>query len=69
MEGQIMDSSKSGCSHHKRGCLAWIMIIFGLIFLGGALGWWGYETVDILWPILVIIAGLMKLVAHKCKCC
>lgn len=43
------------------------IIVFGLLFLAKALGWVSAETTNIVWPILVIVAGLGKLC--PCKNC
>ncbi len=67
----MMDEHTEGgvckCSHHKMGPV--LVILFGLLFLGGTLGWWGSNVVNLGWPVLVIIAGLTKLCAGWCKCC
>lgn len=66
-----MDNTKNmcKCSHHK--VMPIFLILFGLTFL---LGYWGtlsWSTVNFVWPVLVILAGLMKLMEHSkvCKCC
>ena len=55
------------CSHHK--VMPILVIVFGLLFLGGALEWVSPMTVMVTWPILVIIGGVMKLSGGMCKCC
>lgn len=66
----MMEGSNSAnvckCHHHK----AWgiLVVLFGLLFLGGNWGWWGSGVVA-LWPVLVILVGLFKLMEGKCKCC
>jgi hypothetical protein len=55
------------CSHHK--FVPGLVISFGLLFLLQALGVVGSGLVDLLWPILVILAGFMKMSQVKCKCC
>lgn len=62
-----MEGKTCGCGCHK--ALPIIVILFGLLFLLGALNivtWW---FVDVAWPILVIIAGFVKLCKGKCGCC
>ncbi len=59
---------------HKCGCPCHMMmgifvILFGLTFLLGALGVISDHLVSIIWPCFVILAGLKKLAAGKCKCC
>jgi len=68
-----MDSMSQGganvckCSHHKMWST--LLIVFGLLFLGGNFGWWGMQVVNTGWPILVILAGFLKIMEGKCKCC
>ena len=56
-----------GCPHHKMWGI--FVVVFGLLFLGGNWGWWGWNVVNIGWPILVILAGGFKLMEGRCKCC
>ncbi len=65
MDGQMGGVCK--CPHHK--ILPVLVVLFGLLFLGGNLGWWGWNVVNVGWPILVIIGGAMKLGKGMCKCC
>lgn len=53
--------------HHKMVPL--MATLFGLLFLGKALGWVSMETTDWVWPILVLVGGLTKLCSGRCKCC
>lgn len=55
------------CMHHKAPSI--LVVLFGLLFLLKALGYVSMATVDIAWPILVLLLGLMKLTSGKCKCC
>lgn len=55
------------CPHHK--IVPLLILLFGLDFLFGALGWLSPEFVNVSWPVLVALAGLMKLTEGKCKCC
>lgn len=55
------------CSHHK--VLPILIVLLGLTFLLGNMGTINAGTVNLIWPVLVIIAGGMKLFSHKCKCC
>lgn len=57
------------CPHHS--VVSVLVVLFGLVFL---LGFWGvmsWDTVNMIWPILVIAGGLMKLGEKwgMCKCC
>ena len=58
-----------GCPHHKVTPL--LVVLFGLTFLLGALGTLTPGFVNIAWPVIVILAGLMKWSEKSgmCKCC
>jgi hypothetical protein len=58
-----------GCVHHK--VMPLLVVVFGLVFLLGALGKMSMETVNVVWPVIVIIAGLKKMAMGMgmCKCC
>ena len=58
------DMSKMCHHHHKM--FAWLVVLFGLTFLLGAMNILTASAVSIIWPILVIIAGIKKMC--KCKC-
>ncbi len=51
-----------GCNCHKAAPIA--IILIGLVWLAGSLGWLSMGTVGIVLPILVVIAGASKL----CRC-
>lgn len=56
------------CPHHKMWGVS--VVVFGLLFLGGTLGWWSSQVVNIGWPVLVILVGLSKMMkGGMCKCC
>ncbi len=55
------------CPHHKTMPL--LVVLFGLVFLLQALDVLGSGIVMIVWPIIVMLAGLMKLMESKCTCC
>ena len=57
------------CPHHK--VFPILIILLGLDFLLGALGVISWHVANIIWPVLVILAGLMKLGTKSgmCKCC
>ena len=56
-----------GCGCHKM--MGIYVILFGVVFLLGALDMLSRHTVDIAWPSIVILAGLTKMCSHLCKCC
>ncbi len=55
------------CMHHKVPSL--LVVLFGLLFLLKAWDMVSMGFVDVAWPVLVILLGLMKLTSGKCKCC
>jgi len=55
------------CPHHK--VLPLLVVLLGLAFFLEALGVLTSGFVGLVWPILVVLAGLMKLTAGNCKCC
>lgn len=55
------------CTHHK--VIPILVILFGLEFLLATVGVFTWNFVDVTWPILVIIAGCVKLFGRTCKCC
>ena len=61
------DANVCKCFHHKMWGI--LVIVFGLLFLGEAFGWWSSRIVMVGWPLVIIAAGLFKLTEHKCKCC
>lgn len=71
-EGQTCTTGTCGskccnCGCHKGAGL--MVVIFGGIFLLGALGVLEAQVVNLLWPIIVILVGLMKLGKGRCRCC
>ncbi len=55
------------CPHHKIVPLC--IIIIGLLVLAANLGWLTASFVGIVWPILLVVIGVMKFMKGKCKCC
>jgi len=53
------------CPHHK--VIPWLIILIGADFLLGAVNVLTWGFVNITWPILLIIGGVVKLV--RCNCC
>lgn len=53
------------CPHHKVTGIAAVLI--GVVILLGNLGWLGWNVVNIVWPILLIIGASTKV--GSCKCC
>ena len=53
------------CGHHK--VIPILVVLFGLTFLLGDWNVFSVGTVNIIWPVLVILAGLSKM--KHCGCC
>ncbi len=67
MENMQGMKNMCACPHHR--VLPVLVILFGLTFLLQA---WNVVTPAFamtVWPILVIVAGFMKLTKNMCKCC
>ncbi len=65
---EMKEGMKCNCTHHS--VVPWIVILLGLTFLLQAMGRVSDQFVSYAWPILVIIAGLTKVMNRKmCKCC
>ncbi len=62
-----MKSGMCGCMCHKM--LPLFMVVFGLVFLLGNLEVLTPIAVTWTWPVLVILAGLTKMMGSRCKCC
>ena len=55
------------CMHHKFVPL--LVIIFATLFLLQAMAVVDAGTTAVVWPLIVGLAGLMKLVQGSCGCC
>ena len=63
-----MDEKKvCPCPHHSM--LPIFVVAFGLTFLLRALGVLEPGIANIIWPVIVIAAGVAKLGSRFCKCC
>ncbi|HRH24420.1 MAG TPA: DUF5668 domain-containing protein [Candidatus Paceibacterota bacterium] len=60
-------SGTCSCHHHKLVPL--MIVLIGLAFLLRALDIVDGDIIAIVWPVLLIVAGLSKLAGHKCACC
>lgn len=59
--------SKCRCPHHF--VIGALIFLLGLIFLLQAIGMLSALFVSYSWPILVMVAGLHKLIEGMCSCC
>ena len=55
------------CGHHK--IVPILIIILGLEFLLAQINVLTWAFVNVTWPIVIIIVGVMKLMKGSCKCC
>ena len=62
-----MENNMCKCPHHK--IVPILIILIGLTFLLGVLNILTSSFVDLAWPVLLILIGMQKLMAGKCKCC
>jgi hypothetical protein len=60
-------NKKCECSHHS--VIPALVILLALDFLLGTLGVFSEYTVNVIWPILLIIGAGSKLMSRKCSCC
>ena len=67
MGGMKTDMNMCKCPHHKMFPI--LVFVFGLLFFLNAINVVTTSALGTLWPIVVMIAGLMKLMSGKCKCC
>ena len=60
---------KKGCNcpHHKVMPIG--IILIALTFLLGTWGIFNEGTVAVIWPVLLLIIGVTKLMGQKCSCC
>lgn len=60
--------SKNTCSGDHRGVIPILVILFAICFLLQYQGLLAENSVNIIWPILVGIAGLVMLIEDRCGC-
>ncbi len=61
------NGKRCGCPHHKM--IPVLMILFAITFLLEAFEILSSHIVSIVWPILVGVAGVIKLGGSSCACC
>jgi predicted RND superfamily exporter protein len=62
----VTPASHCRCPHHK--VVPVLIILFGLSFLLGTLGWLDASIIRFAWPTLIILIGVVKLFSGSCKC-
>lgn len=67
--GGCEDMGKGGCRCPHHMMFPFLVVAFGATFLLGAFNVIDGETVNVIWPIIVVLAGLKKMFARMCKCC
>ena len=65
MEKGMNEGKVCKCPHHSM--VGWLLVLIGLDFLLGALHIFTPGFVSIVWPILLIVFGFMKM--KRCNCC
>ncbi|MEK7664490.1 MAG: hypothetical protein AAB340_03605 [Patescibacteria group bacterium] len=65
----MQDMKNCNCIHHK--VIPFLVVVFGVTFLMGFWEMINWDVVNIVWPVIIIVIGLMKLVERMeiCKCC
>ena len=64
---ESMQKNVCGCPHHRM--IPLLVVLFAIVFLLGAFDVLTQRVVSISWPVIVGVAGLMKLGESRCKCC
>ncbi|MBI3459292.1 hypothetical protein HY061_03470 [Candidatus Azambacteria bacterium] len=59
--------SGCGCVCHKS--IPVLIILFGLVFLLGALDVMTAHSVSIAWPVIIMLVGFMKMCKGMGQCC
>ena len=67
MQGGMMKGKTCGCPHHK--VVPLLIVLFALAFLLEDFMVLPVNVVNIIWPVLVGLAGIMQLMEGSCKCC
>ncbi len=57
------------CSHDHHSIIPVLVILIAISFLLQYQGILAENAVNIIWPILLGIGGMVKLVEDKCNCC
>jgi len=55
------------CVHHK--FVPVLIVVFALMFLLNALDFVSDRSLSIGWPVVVGLAGLLKMTEGRCSCC
>ncbi|MEI6378590.1 MAG: DUF5668 domain-containing protein [Candidatus Falkowbacteria bacterium] len=58
---------RCGCPHHMM--MPILIMLLGIVFLLKALNVMTADMTALVWPIIIILIGLMKMMGRMCKCC
>jgi hypothetical protein len=67
METPPAAQGKCSCPCHKM--IGVFIVLIGLTFLLSALNVLSARIAEIIWPVLVILAGLKAMFGNRCNCC
>ncbi len=62
-------NSKDVCAHDHHGVIPILVVLFAICFLLKYQGLLTADAVNVIWPILVGIGGLVMLIEDRCDCC
>ena len=62
----LMHGETCKCVHHK--FVPMLVVIFGVLFFLHAIGSLSSQTLNYMWPVIVILVGVMKMSDNMCKC-
>jgi hypothetical protein len=65
----FMENSQSCCKCMCHSTIPVLIVLFGLTFLLKELGVVSASTANIVWPVIIILIGLKKIMKNVCKCC
>lgn len=67
LPGSAGAANSCKCPHHLM--IPLLITLIGVVLLLKALNVLSAGLADIIWPILLILIGLQKMMAKTCKCC
>jgi hypothetical protein len=64
-----MGNKNKVCEHDHHSVIPVLFILFAISFLLQYQGILAPHSIDIIWPILVGVGGMVMLIEDKCGCC
>ncbi len=64
-----MAKNNQVCEHHHHSIVPILAILVAISFLLEAQGYLTSDAVRIIWPILLGVGGMVRLVEDRCDCC